>query len=123
MEERASIGTAGARAGRRAPVRRAAQDGDPPTGVVRPRIRLDPGACRERETGQGAARPPTCGGGRGPGIEPGELIYLAPAKGQRPGRGKTIAKTKLVPVTLSIVAPEDIEAIRDGLRAAARREI
>jgi hypothetical protein len=56
-------------------------------------------------------------------IEPGEVIYLAPAKGQGAGRGKTIAKTKLVAVTLTIVAPEDIEAIRDGLRTGARRAI
>lgn len=56
-------------------------------------------------------------------LEPGELIYLAPAKGQGPGRGKTIAKTKLVPVKLTIVAQEDIDAIRDGARSAGLRAI
>jgi hypothetical protein len=56
-------------------------------------------------------------------LEPGELIYLAPAQGQRAGRGRTMAKTKLLPVKLTIVAQEDIEAIRDGVRTAGRREI
>jgi hypothetical protein len=56
-------------------------------------------------------------------LEPGELIYLAPAKGQRAGRGRTIAKTKLLPVRLTIVAQEDIDAVRDGAAAARRREI
>ena len=57
-------------------------------------------------------------------LEPGELNYLAPAKGQRPaGRRRTIAKTKLVPVRLTIVAQEDIEAVRDIRRPAGRREV
>lgn len=56
-------------------------------------------------------------------IEPGQLVYLAPVKGQGPGWGKTIAQTKLMPVTLTLVASEDIEAIRDGLHIGARREI
>lgn len=56
-------------------------------------------------------------------IEPGQLVYLAPAKGERAGRGKTMAKTKLVPVVLTIFAQEDLEAIRDGVVTARRREI
>jgi hypothetical protein len=34
-----------------------------------------------------------------------------------------MAKTKLLPVKLTIVAQEDIDAIRDGVRTAGRREI
>lgn len=56
-------------------------------------------------------------------LEPGELIYLAPAKGERAGRGKTIARTRLIPVRLTIVADEDLEAIRAGLPQADRRTI
>jgi len=56
-------------------------------------------------------------------LEPGQLIYPAPAATERGGRGKTMAKTKLVPVRLSIVAEDDIEAIRAHLPAAGRREI
>jgi hypothetical protein len=47
-------------------------------------------------------------------LEPGQLIYPAPAATERGGRGKTMAKTKMVPVVLSAVAPEDIEAIRSS---------
>ena len=56
-------------------------------------------------------------------LEPGELIYLAPANGEGGGRGKTMGRTKLVPVRLTIVADEDIEAIRQGLPTADRRTI
>jgi hypothetical protein len=56
-------------------------------------------------------------------LEPGQLVYHAPAISERAGRGKTMDKTKLVPVRLSIVADEDHQAIRDGLPAAGRREI
>jgi hypothetical protein len=56
-------------------------------------------------------------------LEPGQLTYLAPAKDERGGPGKTIAKTKLVPVVLTIVAQEDIDAIRDGRRTSERRAI
>jgi len=56
-------------------------------------------------------------------LEPGQLLYHAPAVGERGGRGKTIAKTRLVPVRLTIIAEEDLEAIRSGALAARRREI
>jgi Protein of unknown function (DUF1670) len=56
-------------------------------------------------------------------LEPGQLIYPAPDRNERAGRGKTMAATRLVPVRLTIVADEDLEAIRVGARAAARREI
>jgi hypothetical protein len=56
-------------------------------------------------------------------LEPGQLIYHAPAASERGGRGKTIAKTRLVPVRLTVVAEEDIEAIRQRLSNASCREI
>jgi len=56
-------------------------------------------------------------------LEPGQLLYNAAAATERPGRGKTIAKTRLVPVRLTIVADEDVEAIGAHLPAARRREI
>lgn len=43
-------------------------------------------------------------------LEPGQLIYNAAAIGERGGREKTIAKTRLVPVRLTLVADEDVAA-------------
>ena len=60
---------------------------------------------------------------RGEDLEPGQLLYLAPAKEERAGRGKTIAKTRMIPVRLTLVAGEDLDAIRDGAVVAQRREI
>src|SRR5918994_874462 len=56
-------------------------------------------------------------------LEAGQLIYHAPAATERSGRAKTIGDTKLVPVRLTIVADEDVNAIRAHLPAAERREI
>jgi len=56
-------------------------------------------------------------------LEPGQLIYHAPAIGERGGRGKTMAATRLVPVRLTVVADEDHQAILKGLPAAGRREV
>lgn len=56
-------------------------------------------------------------------LEPGQLIYHAPAIGERGGRGKTMAATRLVPVRLTVVADEDLQALRQGLGSAARREV
>jgi len=56
-------------------------------------------------------------------LEPGQLVYYCPAAGERARKGKTMAHTKLVPVRLTVVAQEDIEAIRDGLGALARRDL
>jgi hypothetical protein len=55
-------------------------------------------------------------------LEAGQLIYHAPASTERPRRAKTIGQTKLVPVTLTIVADEDVEAVRAHATAAQRRE-
>ncbi|MGQ0680342.1 MAG: DUF1670 domain-containing protein [Actinomycetota bacterium] len=56
-------------------------------------------------------------------LEPGQLIYLAAGIGQGAGRAKTIGQTKLVPVKLTIVADEDLEAVRQGLPQSERRTI
>ena len=56
-------------------------------------------------------------------LEPGQLIYNAAAVGERGGREKTIAKTRLVPVRLTLVTDEDVAAIRDNLHASGRREV
>ena len=56
-------------------------------------------------------------------LEPGQLLYHAAAIGERGGRGKTIAHTRLVPVRLTLVAEEDVEAIRANLGSAGRREV
>jgi hypothetical protein len=54
-------------------------------------------------------------------LEPGQLVYPAPAASERPSKGKTIAQTKLLPVRLTLVASEDLEAIRAGRLARERR--
>jgi hypothetical protein len=59
----------------------------------------------------------------GEDLEPGQLLYLAPAKEERAGRGKTMAKTRMIPVRLTLVDNEDLDAIRDGAVVALRREI
>jgi len=56
-------------------------------------------------------------------LEAGQLTYFAPAVTERGGRGKTMARTKLVPVRLTVVAQEDLEAIRSRLSPRQRREI
>ena len=59
----------------------------------------------------------------GEDLEPGQLLYLAPAKEERAGRGKTMAKTKMIPVRLTLVDQEDLNAIKHGAVVALRREI
>jgi len=56
-------------------------------------------------------------------LEPGQLLYLCPAADERAAKAKTMADTRLVPVRLTVIADEDIEAIRQGLTTVARREI
>jgi hypothetical protein len=56
-------------------------------------------------------------------LEPGQLVYPAPAATERPSKGKTIAATKLLPVRLTLIASEDLEAIGAGRPAAQRRAI
>jgi hypothetical protein len=56
-------------------------------------------------------------------LEPGQLLYYCPDATERARKGKTMAHTKLVPVRLTVVAQEDIQAISDGLGALARRDL
>jgi hypothetical protein len=56
-------------------------------------------------------------------LEPGQLVYPAPAASERPSKGKSIAQTKLLPVRLTLVASEDLEAIRAGRTTRQRRAI
>jgi hypothetical protein len=56
-------------------------------------------------------------------LEPGQLVYLCPAADEHQHKGKTMANTRLVPVRLTVVAEEDIEAITAGTGALARREV
>lgn len=44
---------------------------------------------------------------------PGQVLYLAVAKDQHGAPGKAMAATKLVPVRLTLVAAEDLDAIAD----------
>jgi hypothetical protein len=56
-------------------------------------------------------------------LEPGQLIYWCPDATERAGKGKTMARTKLVAVRLTVVAQEDIDAVTAGAPALERREI
>lgn len=56
-------------------------------------------------------------------LEPGQMVYYCPAATERAAKGKTMAHTKLVPVRLTVIAEEDIQAVRDGLGALARRDV
>ena len=56
-------------------------------------------------------------------LEPGQLIYWCPHATERARKGKTMAHTKLVPVRLTVVAQEDIDAFVAGVPALERREI
>lgn len=56
-------------------------------------------------------------------LEPGQLLYYCPDATERARKGKTMAYTRLVPVRLTVVAQEDIQAISDGLGALARRDL
>ncbi len=55
-------------------------------------------------------------------LEPGQLIYYCPDAKERAAKGKTIARTRLVPVRLSVICQDDMEAIREGLGALDRRD-
>jgi hypothetical protein len=55
-------------------------------------------------------------------LEPGQLIYCCPDAKEGAAKGKTMARTRLVPVRLTVVAQDDIDAVRDGLGALARRD-
>ena len=44
-------------------------------------------------------------------LAPGQILWLAVAKDERPGHNKTMMATRLVPVRLTLVAPEDLERL------------
>lgn len=52
-------------------------------------------------------------------VRPGEMRYLALKTGQKYSRGRKLSEMQLVPVTLTIVAPEDIE---DRVNKLTRKE-
>ena len=56
-------------------------------------------------------------------LEPGQMTYWCPSATERARKGKTMAHTKLVPVRLTLVAQEDIDALVAGVGALERREI
>lgn len=61
---------------------------------------------------------------RRPGdLESGQILYHCPAATERARKGKTMANTALVPVRLTLVAHEDIDAIASALPVWQRREI
>jgi hypothetical protein len=55
-------------------------------------------------------------------LEPGQLIYWCPDRAERGRKGKTMAHTRLVPVRLTVVAQEDIDALIAGAGALERRD-
>ena len=56
-------------------------------------------------------------------LQPGQVVYHCPAADERARKGKTMGHTRLVPVRLTLVAHEDIDAIAEGLAVGRRREI
>jgi hypothetical protein len=54
-------------------------------------------------------------------LSQGELVWLAPPIDEFPKRGKTIPQTKMKPVILTFVSPEDIESIKDGFKSRELR--
>lgn len=56
-------------------------------------------------------------------LEPGQMTYWCPSATERARKGKTMAHTKLVPVRLTVVAQEDIDALVAGTPALERREM
>jgi hypothetical protein len=49
------------------------------------------------------------------------LVWLAPPIDEFPKRGKTIPQTKMKPVILTFVSPEDIESIKEGFKSRELR--
>jgi hypothetical protein len=50
-----------------------------------------------------------------------QLVWLAPPIDEFPKRGKTIPQTKMKPVILTFVSPEDVESIKDGFKSRELR--
>jgi hypothetical protein len=47
-------------------------------------------------------------------VKPGQVIWLAVDIEDRPGRGKSMAMTKLIPVVLTLVSEEDVRQLNNG---------
>jgi hypothetical protein len=45
---------------------------------------------------------------------PGQLLWLAVATGEKVGYGKTMLRSKLVPVVLTVISPEDLSALAEN---------
>ena len=50
------------------------------------------------------------------GVKPGQVVWLAVDIEDRPGRGKSMAMTKLLPVVLTLVSEEDVRQLNNGRR-------
>jgi hypothetical protein len=55
-------------------------------------------------------------------IKAGQLVWMAVPVDEFPGRGKSIAQTRLMPVVLSLITDEDIDHIAHGFSSAALRK-
>ena len=53
-------------------------------------------------------------------IKPGQLVYLAKARGAKPAYGQKMKDTKQVPVVLTFINPDDIKRYKNG---ESRKEI
>jgi hypothetical protein len=49
-------------------------------------------------------------------VKPGQMVWLAVDATDRPGRGKSMAQTKLKPVIVTIVSQEDIHQLNNGVQ-------
>lgn len=47
-------------------------------------------------------------------VKPGQLLWYAVAKEDKPSFGKSITETKLVPVILTLITPEEVQELADG---------
>jgi hypothetical protein len=54
-------------------------------------------------------------------LSQGQLVWLAPPIDEFPKRGKTIPQTKMKPVILTFVSPEDVESIKGGFKSRELR--
>ena len=52
----------------------------------------------------------------------GQLVWMAVPVDERPGKGKTLAETRMMPVVLSFITESDIDYIGHGFRSADLRK-
>lgn len=53
-------------------------------------------------------------------VKPGEMRYLALKTGQKYSKSKKLSQMQVIPITLSIVTPEDIQDRIDGVKRSTR---